>query len=110
VVVVVSSPDPDTLIESLTISKLLLQVSLETSLPQLASPEALSSLLPDLTPVVPHLLDSSLLPEDRLYSSWTIRVILLVQRATTISITRLRMSCMAVEPKDLGHWMQLSRF
>ena len=110
VVVVVSSPDPDTLIESLTISKLLPQVSLETSLLQLASPEALSSPLPDLTPVVPHLLDSSLLPEDRLYSSWTTGVIPLVKRAATISITRLRMSCKSVEPKDLGHWKQLSRF
>lgn len=80
VVVVVSSPDPHTLIESLTISKLLLLAFLETSLLQPASLEVLSSLLPVSTPVVPHLLDSSLLPEDRLCRRWITRVILLVQR------------------------------
>lgn len=98
VVVVVSSLYPDTLTESLTIFKLLLPASLETSLLQLASPEALSSLLPVSTLVVPHLLDSSLPPEDRLCRRWITRVIQLVRKEATMSVTRLRMSYLFAKP------------
>jgi hypothetical protein len=71
--VVVSSNSPDTLEESLTVSKPLLLAFLETSLLQLVSLEAPSSLLPGSTLVVPHRLDSSLLPEDRLCRHWLLR-------------------------------------
>jgi hypothetical protein len=71
--VVVSSKGPDTLEKFLTVSKPLLLASLETFLLQLASLEALSSLLPGSTLVVPHRLDSSLLPEDRLCRHWLLR-------------------------------------
>jgi hypothetical protein len=87
-VVVVSSTDSDILEHSLTISKPLLLVSLAASLPQLASPEAPSSLHPASTPVVLHPLDSSLLLEDRLCRHWINRVIRMVQKKDTISLPR----------------------
>lgn len=110
VVVVVSSLHPDTLTESLTIFKLLLPASLETSLLQLASPEALSSLLPVSTLVVPHLLDFSLPPEDRLCRRWITRVIQLVRKEATMSVTRLRMSYLFAKPQDHGCRKQMSIF
>jgi hypothetical protein len=71
--VVVSSNSPDILEESLTVSKPRLLAFLETSLLRLVSLEALNSLLPGSTLVVPHRLDSSLLPEDRLCRHWLLR-------------------------------------
>jgi hypothetical protein len=66
----------------------LLLVSLAASLPQLASPEAPSSLHPASTPVVLHPLDSSLLPEDRLCRHWINRVIRMVEKKDTVSLPR----------------------
>lgn len=71
--VVVSSNSPGILEESLTVSKPLLPAFLGTSPLQLVSLEVLNSLLPGSTLVVPHLLDSSLLPEDRLCRHWLLR-------------------------------------
>lgn len=67
VAVVVCSPFLAIPADYLTISKLPLQVSLETSpLPLLASPETLSSLLPASTLAALLLLDSTPLLEDKL--------------------------------------------